>query len=151
MMELSKLWDKARSEEMKLELGEQPRPGGLNIRSSQLSTQEEVRQALSEFSGEGWVMLTDRVVDCRAGVELPEGIILAAECAKGERSLHLRQEGSGWQGWWMEHDKEEEGCLFEESFERIPWGRLHYEVHWKPDGEGVWRPVGCRLKKVQYS
>lgn len=134
----------------KLPLGAPPVRGKLSVSTQTYRSSDELRKALTDFGGDGWVMFTDNVQSLEASTSVPAGLILAAERVSGDQSLHARRHGDGWATWTYSRilGEEQEGWLFTEQRERIPRGKLIYEVAWLPDDEGIFRPTISRLKAV---
>lgn len=135
-----------------------PRPGRLAvIEARDLATPAEVWAYLAEHAGPGWVCTTDRVRRV-PDADLGDAAPLSAEVAiSADRSLHLRQHGTGWRAWLLEDKMKASGALpapgdelaVDESFvsteERA---RLCYRTWWRlqeEDGVDIWRPYASRF------
>jgi len=98
--------------------------------------------AFAEKSAEGWLCLTDRVISVDRDFDLEaisDKIILCAEIAHSNQSLHVRQEGSQWALHTITREDSDEMIVVSESF--ISKDRpaiLNYETFWRevPDSGG---------------
>jgi len=121
----------------------------LKLEEQRLTDADEVRARLAERLGwQGWVCFQSRVE--RLPLEsLPEdaGLVLSAELASGEESLHLLPDGAG--GWTLTRLLEGEGeeVLADEVryLTRDASGRLHYRRFWKRAEGGGFAPFAARL------
>ncbi len=112
------------------------RSGQAEITTESLADMNAVRQALEAFNAsQGWVCFSDEICAYRSTItaaDLTGRIILSAELVRGECSLHLRQDGAGWQCWSIDAKAEGDCWVIDETLIGTPGlkGRLHYETYW---------------------
>ena len=101
-------------------------------------------------AGEGWICLTDRVVDFDAADR--SGRIVSAEVADGDRTVVVRFDAGRWTAWELaERPGTDHRKVVERFLSTAPDGAgdlLEYATYWKEvedDGLGVWTPVASRF------
>ena len=125
----------------------------LKIIRKEAAAPAEVLAAVAQFGGgSGWLCLTDRVVAVHAGTDYATfagSIILSGELVDGERSLHIRQAGSGWNLYDLRREEGSGMLVVREPLATIDGGTAQYEVYWKkaPNGFGFdeFRPYAGRF------
>lgn len=130
--------------------------GRLAFESRIVDHLDDARKALEDFGGAGWICFASAVAEVTEG-KVPQGTPLCAELFRetkgGTESMQLRQEGSGWRVVkWNRTDERPDGTdhrLVEHRLARIGGGELHYDVAWRRDDEGNWRPWAARLKNAR--
>ena len=131
---------------------QQPRPGRLTVGDPiDLATAQDVWNLLRRHDGPGWACTTGRVVRLSSIAATSETPI-AVEITPGpDRSVHVRQHGSGWLAWILD-DMMGVGddLAFDQSFLSTEHpARLKYRTWWRLEdsGEGVavWRPYASRF------
>ena len=118
------------------------------------ASREEVLSAVREFGGSGWICYSDRVVEVRGG-DAPDGAVLSGELCRGTVSLHVRFLGGKWVAHRIERFDGEEHLLFRKDYARLAppgqggeGGTVSYEIAWKRDDKGVWRPWASRFAGI---
>ncbi|MBN1664021.1 MAG: hypothetical protein JW943_10515 [Deltaproteobacteria bacterium] len=116
---------------------------------------DKLNKLIEDFQPqEGWLCLTNIVVRIPHDGALPlTGIVLSGELVAGLRSLHIRQDESGWLCRIIERKNTVgDQLMYEQSFLPIPGRgsrRLKYEVYWRetadPSGRAVYRPYISRF------
>ena len=124
--------------------------GSLSATKRSWREMKDVSEAIRNFTpSEGWLCFTDRVVLLDA-LEVDTGILLSAELVNENKSLHIRQQGDGWVGWFYSCDSnsESKGILVEQSFlgtRKTQGKKLCYQTFWTEDNYGSLQPVISRF------
>ncbi len=135
------------------DLGPAPTPARVTVQATELSHADALAAA-REFDGHGWACTTDSVHDDVRGAELggDDKMLLWAElCRRDGRSLHLRHVGDDR---WAAHEivvapGEGEDLIVSHRLARIGGGALLYEVAWRRDDEGIYRPWASRFAGLE--
>lgn len=110
--------------------------GTINYDRKTFGSADEVRAFIGDFNAEqGWLCFTDRVVLLDEVTEelFQKYKLLSAELVKGDQSLHIRQDGKAWQGWFYSFDASQDGFVIEQQFigtSRIAGQKLRYQTLW---------------------
>ena len=128
------------------------RTASVKIERKTLSSQIEVQTVLKDFGeAEGWLCLTDEVLVVNQAKPLPSlagRVVLSAELASGEKSIHMRQNADIWEQYSLERYEGGVQVMVEERFLSIPKGEkamLKYEIFWQTDGTGALFPYAGRF------
>ncbi|MDP3277911.1 MAG: hypothetical protein Q8Q09_22190 [Deltaproteobacteria bacterium] len=121
---------------------------------------EVVRRWLGELAGEGWIETHIELAPWKAGDELPQGNVLAAEVSVApDRSVHIRWNGAQWIGTTIvEHAGDEAGRVVATEFLSSRTGgrwTMRYRTWWSPvrreDDVAVLEPAIARFAGWQRS
>jgi len=127
---------------------EQAKPATLSVERTETVHQANVQSLISEFGGIGWVCLTDRIVMLPKEIgEITGKIVLSGELSNGNKSLHIRQNGPGWELFDMASSNSGEQLMVEEKFisTKDKDVLLTYETYWKKDSTGTLAPFASRF------
>lgn len=126
-----------------------PAGDGLEIEVLRFIGSDAGRAALLSFGGHGWVCLASEVFVGKPA-DLPDGQILNGELVGDDgTSLHVRRCSEGYIAHRIHRaTKCADQLIFLHSLATVQRGTIHYEVAWRPDDEGVWRPWASRLAQV---
>ncbi len=124
--------------------------GTLETTPQPITSQEELRSCLVDFgAAEGWLCLTDEVIEVGKGFDfdrLKGRVILSGEVAGDDRSLHLRQQNSGWVAVEIRRGASADSYITEQCF--LPArgsSRLRYEICWRVGANGTLSPMASRF------
>jgi hypothetical protein len=127
-------------------------PAKLDVSTEQLNNHEIVLEKIHNFKpNQGWICFTDKVAAFYSASELEalgNGTILSGELAKENESVHIRQSGSGWTVIHYAIGIGADCLMLPEEYistENKQLDRLKYEVYWKKDDSGCYRPWAGRF------
>lgn len=133
------------------ETGDKVAESQVAVQIESMQTQEQVWEKVRAFPFDsGWLCLTDKVCALYAGHDLAavsKGVMLSAELAGTDQSLHIRQAENGWIAATISIGNGEPCLMVEESYlstENKQQDRLQYQVFWK-NTDGVCRPYVARF------
>jgi len=127
---------------------EQAKPATLTVGRTETADQQQVQANIRNFGGVGWVCLTDKIVILPADIDAISGkTVLSGELSNGDKSLHIRQRGSGWELFDMISSNNGDQLMVGEKFISImdKDTLLTYETYWKKDNAGTMFPFASRF------
>jgi len=127
---------------------EQAKSATLSVERTETVDQENVKSLIREFGGIGWVCLTDRIVMLPKEIgEITGKTVLCGELSNGNKSLHIRQNGPGWELFDMVSSNCGEQLMVEKKFisTKDKDVLLAYETYWKKNSAGTLAPFASRF------